>query len=86
MTGYYDTVVSGEKQSFLQSYIDLEKDANDYAFNSLREMGLERLYQFEELRLRGNQGAGEMVYRMMTEDIERFRPVDFIDLLKKQIM
>lgn len=86
MAGYYDTVVSGEKQSFLQSYIDLEKDANDYAFNSLREMGLERLYQFEELRLRGNQGAGEMVYRMMTEDIERFRPVDFIDLLKKQIM
>jgi hypothetical protein len=86
MAGYYDTVVTGDKPSFLRSYMELEVDANDFAFNSLREMGLERLYQNEEPRLRGNQGAGEMVWRMMTEDIERFRPVDFIDLLKKQIL
>jgi hypothetical protein len=86
MTGYYDTVIAGNKPAFLQAYMDLEKEANDYAFNSLREMGLERLYQFEESRLRGNQRAGEMVWSMMTADIARFNPNDFIDLLKKQIL
>lgn len=86
MAGYYDTVIAGNKPEFLRAYTELEIDANDYAFNSLREMGLERLYQFEEPKLRGNQGAGEMVWRMMTADIARLNPTDFIDLLKKQIM
>ncbi len=86
MAGYYDTVVAGNKSEFLKAYTELEIDANDFAFNSLREMGLERLYQFEEPRLRGNQSAGEMVWRMMTADIARLNPTDFIDLLKKQIM
>jgi hypothetical protein len=27
-----------------------------------------------------------MVYQMMTNDIRRLNPVDFIDLLKKQIL
>jgi len=27
-----------------------------------------------------------MVYQMMTNDIQRLNPVDFIDLLKKQIL
>ena len=86
MAGYYDTVVAGNKPEFLRAYLELEIDANDYAFNSLREMGLERLYQFEEPRLRGNQRAGEMVWSMMTADIARLNPIDFIDLLKKQIL
>lgn len=86
MTGYYDTVVAGDKPGFLRAYLELEVDANDYAFNSLREMGLERLYQFEEPRLRANQTAGEMVWSMMTADIVRFNANDFIDLLKKQIL
>lgn len=86
MSGYYQTVIDRNKPAFLQSYLELETDANDYAFNSLREMGLERLYQFDEMRLRGNQGAGEMVYQMMSNDISRLNPTDFIDLLKKQIL
>jgi len=39
----------------------------------------------EERMLRGNEYAGYKVYDMMTQDIQRFRPVDFIDLLKKQV-
>jgi hypothetical protein len=40
----------------------------------------------EERNLRRNEGAGHMVYDMMTQDIRRFQPIDFIDLLKKQIL
>jgi hypothetical protein len=37
------------------------------------------------MRLRGNEMAGYMVYQMMSSDIQRINPVDFFDLLKKQI-
>ena len=86
MEGYYDTVVNGDKASFLQSYAELEKDANDFAFDSMRTIGFEREMNMEEMRLRGNERAGEMVYQMMTNDISRLNPTDFIDLLKKQII
>ena len=86
MEGYYDTVVNGDKDSFLQSYRELEKDANDFAINSMREMGFEREMNMEEMRLRGNEGAGNMVYQMMSNDINTLNPTDFIDLLKKQIL
>ncbi len=86
MEGYYNTVVNGDKDSFLQSYRALEKDANDFAINSMRAIGFEREMNMEEMRLRGNEGAGNMVYQMMTNDINRLNPTDFIDLLKKQIL
>ena len=82
MPGYYDTVVNGDKDSFLQSYRALEKDANDFAINSMRAIGFEREMNMEEMRLRGNEGAGNMVYQMMTNDINRLNSTDFIDLLK----
>lgn len=85
MEGYYDTVVRGDKEAFLTAYRDLEKDANDFAIQSMRACGFEREMNFEESRLRGNEAAGEMVYRMMTSDIQRLNPEDFFDLLKKQI-
>jgi hypothetical protein len=85
MEGYYDTVVKGDKESFLQNYKELEKDANDFAINSMIEIGFEREMRNESQRLRSNELSGEMVYRMMTGDIEKLNPVDFIDLLKKQI-
>lgn len=85
MEGYYNSVVSGDKQSFLQTYSELERDANDFAVQSMRECGFDREMSFEEMRLRGNERAGEMVYQMMTNDIMRLNPVDFFDLLKKQI-
>jgi len=86
MEGYYDTVVNGDRESFLQSYRELEKDANDFAINSMRAIGFEREMNREEMGLRGNEGAGNMVYQMMTRDINRLNPSDFIDLLKKQIL
>jgi hypothetical protein len=64
--------------------MDLERDANDFAINGMTEMGFDM--RLEEPRLRGNEGAGQMVYRMMTDDIAKLNPINFIDLLKKQIL
>lgn len=86
MGGYYETVVRGDKESFLQSYRELEADANNFAIDSMYQIGFENEMMMESNRLRLNEGAGEMVYRMMTDDIRRFNPTDFIDLLKKQIL
>lgn len=85
MSGYYDTVVNGDKEEFLQSYLYLERDANNFALNSMRELGFQREMDMEEMRLRSNESAGGMVYQMMTNDIKRLKPKDFIDLLKMQI-
>jgi len=85
MEGYYNTVVNGNKEEFLAAYRDLERDANDFAVQSMRYCGFDSEMNFEEMRLRGNERAGDMVYRMMSDDIQRLNPVDFIDLLKKQI-
>ncbi len=85
MEGYYNSVVNGNKEQFLQTYSELERDANDFAVQSMRECGFDREMSFEESRLRGNERAGEMVYQMMTNDIMRLNPVDFFDLLKKQM-
>lgn len=86
MAGYYDTVIEGDKPGFMTAYIDLERDANDFAINSMRQCGFELEMNREEGRLRMNERAGEMVWNMMTADIQRLRPVDFFDLLKKQIL
>jgi hypothetical protein len=86
MSGYFDTVVNGDRQQFLKSYVELEKDANDFAENAMNQMGFQQFFQREMLRLRSNERAGDMVYQMMTSDINRFKPVDFFDLLEKQIL
>ncbi len=84
--GYYDTVVKGDMESFLTSYKELEKDANDFAISSMRECGFTKEMNIAEDMLRSNEMAGKMVYRMMRADIEKYQPVDFFDLLRKQIL
>jgi hypothetical protein len=85
MEGYYETVVRGDRENFLRAYSELERDANDFAINSMRQIGFEREMNMEEMMLRSNERAGDMVYQMMSADIQRINPVDFFDLLKKQI-
>lgn len=82
---YFQTVVNGEKNEFLKNYYELEKEANDFAVNSMKEMGLRREIERIEYQLRGNENAGEMIYGMMKRDIEKYKPKNFFDLLKKQI-
>jgi hypothetical protein len=83
--GYFDSVVNGDRETFMKAYRELEKDANDFAIDSMREIGFTREMDSEEYRLRGNEGAGNQVYAMMTKDINDMKPTDFFDLLRKQI-
>ena len=83
---YYDPVVDGRKEDFLEGYRKLERQANDFAIKSMREMGFSDEMDIVEEKLRSNERSGEMVFRMMSNDIRRLNPVDFIDLLKKQIL
>ena len=86
MEGYYDTVLNDDIKGFLKTYLDLEKDANDFAISSMREIGFSREFDiYLERHLRGNERAGNAVYSMMKKDIEKYKPTDFFDLLKKQI-
>lgn len=85
MEGYFQTVVDGDRNSFLETYSRLEKDANDFAISGMREMGFSPEMDREERSLRGNEGAGPMVFNMMSSDIARINPVDFFDLLRNQI-
>lgn len=86
MEGYYNTVINNDLNGFLEAYSRLEKDANDYAIQAMRDIGFTQEMEREENMIRGNERAGRMVYSMMKNDIERLNPTDFFDLLKKQIL
>jgi hypothetical protein len=84
--GYFESVKSENLKAFLGAYMYLEKDANDFAVSSMRACGFGREMDFEESRLRKNEEGGEIVYKMMREDIARYNPDNFFDLIKIQIL
>lgn len=83
---YFDTVKDGDREGFLRVYSDLEREANLYAISSMREMGFGEFMDFNENRLRGNEGQGQMVYQMMESDIDRFDAKNMFDLLINQVV
>lgn len=86
MDGYFHNVENENLEEFLRAYLYLERDANDFAIASMRDCGFNREMNFEEERLRSNEGAGKTVYRMMREDIMKYNPNDIFDLIKIQIL
>lgn len=85
MSGYFDTVIENKKDEFLEAYKELEKDANDFAIQSMIECGFGDDMNRFGYQLRSNENSGRMVWDLMKRDIQKFKPIDFIDLLKKQI-
>lgn len=85
-TEHFNAIVSGDKEQFLKNYLQLEREANNYAINSMKEMGLGKLIEFEEIRLRATELAGDMVFNDMREDIKKYNSTNLIDLFKKQIL
>lgn len=84
--GYFQNVESENLKAFLGAYMYMERDANDFAVSSMRDCGFSREMDFEETRLRKNEEGGEIVYKMMREDITRYNPDNFFDLIKIQIL
>ena len=83
---YFQTVLNDDKESFLKNYQELEKDANDFAVESMREMRFDFFIDHMEKMLRGNEKEGENVWKMMKADIEKFKVKSFSELLLKQIL
>jgi len=85
MGRYFDSVVNGNREEFLEAYKELEQDANDYALKAVRELGFNRFEGPFEVMVRGNEQAGPMVYDMMRADIEKYNPKNIFELIRKQI-
>jgi len=82
---YFQTVLNEDKDNFLKYYKELEKEANDYAFSVMEELNFD-FSIYEKRWLRQNEDAGEMVYKMMINDIKITKPNSFIELIRKQIV
>ena len=63
----------------------LEEDANDFAINGCKEMGLNNIVSSEQ-RLRMNENIGDIVYNMMSSDIKRTGATTFSELLYSQVL
>ena len=82
---YFKTVVNGNKEEFLINYRILEDDANTFAINACKEMGINSIVSIES-KLRSNELMGEPVYNMMSQDIKLIKPNTFSELLYSQII
>ena len=83
---YFNTVLNDDKEAFLKGYKELESDANDYAIESMKEMGFDNFVNHMGKMMRGNEREGENVWKMMKADIEKYKSQTFSDLLLKQIV
>jgi Zn-dependent peptidase ImmA (M78 family) len=90
MPKYFDTVVNNNFESFKEGYLELEKDANDYAFKILSEIGFEEFLNNnthikQMLRRNESTHAVDEVFKMMKSDIEKTGAKNFFELIKTQI-
>jgi hypothetical protein len=83
---YYDTVVNNDFDKFIIGYKKLEEEANIFALNSMTEMGFDNFVNLQGRAVRRNEEMGQMVFRMMSDDIKKYQPKDFSDLMLKQIL
>jgi hypothetical protein len=86
MEKYFDLVKYGDVTEFSNYYRNIEKEANDFAISSMRELGFSRFIDSSERRLRGNEFAGPQVFSMMRRDIQKTGAETFKDLLLIQIL
>ena len=76
----------GNVTEFSNYYRQIEKEANDFAITSMRDLGFSRFIDSSEKRLRVNEFAGAQVFSMMKRDIEKTGAENSKDLLLSQIL
>jgi hypothetical protein len=86
MDKYFDYAKEGSMTEFSDFYQRIEKEANDFAISSMRELGFSRFIDSSERMLRGNEFAGSQVFSMMRRDIQKTGAETFKDLLLIQIL
>ena len=83
---YFNSVLNNNKQEFLDFYEKVEKEANDFAINIMKSFGFEDEMKRMNFTLRSNERVGFEIFNMMKNDIEKYKPKDIYDLIKKQIL
>ena len=86
MEKYFNLVKYGNVTEFSNYYRQIEKEANDFAITSMKDLGFSRFIDSSERMLRGNEFAGSPVFSMMKRDIEKTGAENFKDLLLSQIL
>jgi hypothetical protein len=86
MEKYFNLVKYGNVTEFSNYYRQIEKEANDFAISSMKDLGFSRFIDSSERMLRGNEFAGSQVFSMMEKDIEKTGAENFKDLLLSQIL
>ena len=86
MEKYFNLVKYGNVTEFSNYYRQIEKEANDFAITSMKDLGFSRFIDSSERMLRGNEFAGSQVFSMMKRDIEKTGAENFKDLLLSQIL
>ena len=86
MDNYFNYAKDGDMREFSNLYQRVEKEANDFAISSMRELGVSQFIDFSERRLRGNEFAGPQVFSMMRRDVQKTGAETFKDLLLIQIL
>jgi hypothetical protein len=83
---YFNSVLSDNKNEFIEMYKSIEKDANDFAVKSMNEMGFDEFINLQEIQLRGNEHMGDQVFSMIKKDIQKNGSTDFKSLIYSQIL
>lgn len=81
----FNLTKQGNLKEFTRLYKKSEKEANDFAISSMRDLGFSEFIDSSERRLRGNEFAGPQVFSMMRRDIEKTGSESFKVLLLSQI-
>jgi hypothetical protein len=86
MEKYFNLVKYGNVTEFSNYYRQIEKEANDFAISSMRNLGFSRFIDSSERMLRGNEFAGPQVFSMMRRDMQKTGAETFKALLLIQIL
>jgi hypothetical protein len=89
MTDYFKPVINNDLNAFKKIYLEVEKDANDYAFSVIYELELvpktPQYSQFES-GLRHNELTYHHVFNMLSNDIKKYGVSNLTELVLNMII
>ena len=83
---YFDTVVADDLDNFILAYNELEQEANDYAEQSMIELGFNQFIRQNVGMLRQNLNYALPVFQAMKRDIQKYKPESLTDLIRNMIL
>ena len=67
-------------------YVNLEKEANDYAFSTMKELGYEDFVEKNEYFFRSNENNGNQVFHSMKSEIQKSNADNIQELVISMIL